>query len=402
MELLIFEKSGWSMPVKIERATTRIGSAASNDVRLQSAQIAAVHLQVFYSPDLPSSCKVVNMANDIQVKIGQDTRQLSKYGRLDIYDGNEIMLGDYRIKFNLPINSRVVQSAKLIEASLIFAEAVLRPEYETVGQLTVKNAGERPKCQFQVDIDGLPEDCYQIDPIPLMYPGAREEVRVRIFHRQLYPPAGLQKIIFKISAPESYPGENFVIEQGLYVWPVFDQSFDLIDDVAAAKAAEMARVPAAPPAVSPAGRMADLQQPEPSVPAFEPPAPVMPAPVSRVAEPARLAVAPVTLVASKPVQQPASSLDEKPEPEAAPVPAPVMVSAVPTAMPEKVSQADDQVGQNIPVRPVKKTPPVSPVQNKPPESDQNTQKSPSPSQQEQNLSKLKVVRGPADEFWNEQ
>jgi hypothetical protein len=95
--------------------------------------------------------------------------------------------------------------------------------FATTGVLTLKNAGEHSACQFRVDIEGLPADCFQIDPIPLMYSGAQEEVRIRIFHRILYPPAGLQTIVLKISAPESYSGEELIIRQDIYVTPVFSR-----------------------------------------------------------------------------------------------------------------------------------------------------------------------------------
>ena len=137
MELLIIDKSGWSMPVKIQRATTRIGSAPSNDVQLSSPLIAALHLQIFYSPDLPSSCKIVNMASEVRVKSGQELRSLATFATLDIHDGDEIILADYRIKLTLPMTANVLQSAKLIDASLTFAEPILRPEYEAVGFLTM-------------------------------------------------------------------------------------------------------------------------------------------------------------------------------------------------------------------------------------------------------------------------
>jgi hypothetical protein len=340
MELLIVEKTGWSKAVKIVRAATRVGSAPTNDIQLQSAQIAAVHLQILYSSAVPSSCKVVNLAGEVSVKVAEAVHPLATFATLDLRDGAEILLGDFRLKFNLPMTADVMQSARLIDASLVFAEAVLRTEYETVGVLTVKNAGEQPNCQFQVEIEGLPSDCYQIDPIPLMYPGAEEEVRIRLFHHRLSPPAGLQKVIFKITAPESYPGEKFVIQQSLFVSPVFDQSLELRDDAAAVRAEKAGETP--PPAV------------------MEPTA----------------AAAPVT------------KLENLAPPTAGPVeqePAPLSVAAsAPEAVPQEPRASSGR---------------LSP---KSAGSDQPSQKKPLFSQPEPDFSKLKVVRGPADEFWNEQ
>ena len=321
MELLIVEQNGWSKPVKVERAITRIGSDPLNDIQLQSANIAAVHLQVLYSSDVPSSCKVVNLAGEITARISRDTCQLAKYAVVDICNGDEILLGNYWITFRLPLSADVIQSASKIDAALSFADAVLRPEVATIGVLTIKNAGQQPACQFQVELNGLPSDCYQIDPIPLMYPGAQEEVRIRLFHRALYPPAGLQQVILKISAPESYPSEELIIRHGVYVTAVFKQALELIDDLSATvkpqELVEAAR-PAPEPVTliqkSPAVNMAvPMVQPEfalPAVSALQAAAFSAPVPAEVVAN----ASAPFQQeLPERPARQKPSAIDQKPK-----------------------------------------------------------------------------------------
>ncbi len=234
MELLIVEKSGWSKSIKTDRAVIRVGSAPSNDVQLQSPKIAAVHIQILHSADTDSSCKVVNLAHEITARVSREIHRLPPFAAVDVRDGDEILFDNYSITFRLPLSANVMQSARRIQAALSFADAVLQPKFATTGVLTIKNAGEHSACQFQVDIEGLSADCFQIDPIPLMYSGAQEEVRIRIFHRILYPPAGLQTIVLKVSAPESYPGEELIIRQGIYVTPVFKQALELFDDLSAA------------------------------------------------------------------------------------------------------------------------------------------------------------------------
>ena len=258
MELLIVEKSGWSKSIKTDRAVTRVGSAPSNDIQLQSSKIASVQLQILHSTDTDSRCKVVNLAHEITAKISGEIRRLSTCAVVDVHDGDEILLDNYSIAFRLPLSANVMQSARMIQATLSFADAVLRPKFATTGVLTIKNAGEHSACQFRVDIEGLPTDCFQIDPIPLMYSGAQEEVLVRIFHRILYPSAGRQTIVLKVSAPESYPGEELMIRQDIYVTPVFKQALELFDDLHAA-AERKKQAETFDPAVSPGG----LSQPSP-------------------------------------------------------------------------------------------------------------------------------------------
>ena len=57
------------------------------------------------------------------------------------------------------------------------------------------------------------------------------DVRVQLFHRQLYPAAGFQNLNIRVSACDSYPGEQVVIDQGIFVTPVFEQSLEIIDDL---------------------------------------------------------------------------------------------------------------------------------------------------------------------------
>ena len=71
----------------------------------------------------------------------------------------------------------------------------------------------------------------QVDPVPLLYPGAQEDVRVQLFHRKLYPAAGAQELIIVVSSPASYPGEQVIIRQGIYVNPVLEHTVKIIDDM---------------------------------------------------------------------------------------------------------------------------------------------------------------------------
>jgi len=231
MELMMIDQHGWTKSVKIEKAITRVGSAAGNDIQLHSKKIAPVHLQFIYSPELPASCKLVNLATEIVVRGNDDEYQLPRLGTIEIRDGDEIELGEFRLGLKIPLIAEYLQRSSVIDASLSFQDAVMRSEMATVGQLTVKNIGQQTDCQFKVVLSGLPEDCYQVDPIPLMYPDAQEDVRVQLFHQKHYPQVGFHDLYFSITAPANYPGEEMIIKQGIYVVPVFDQRLELIDDV---------------------------------------------------------------------------------------------------------------------------------------------------------------------------
>jgi hypothetical protein len=232
MELLIIEQNGWKKPVKIAKAITRIGSSPSNDVQLDSPNISPVQLQILYSQETLSSCKVLNLGGEIKVIVSGVEQPVTSYVTVDLYDGDEIIMEGFRLQIQMPVKTGVLRSSQLIGASLIIADAVLRPDIPTFGRLILKNEGDKQACQFQVEIRGIASDCYQIDPIPLLYPGAEEEVRVQFFHHSIYPAAGLNNVTLVITAPSSYPAEQIVIQQGLYVMPVFEQQLEIRDDMA--------------------------------------------------------------------------------------------------------------------------------------------------------------------------
>jgi hypothetical protein len=238
MDLKIVEANGWAKVVQVQRAITRVGSADSNDIQLPSAQVAPLQLQILYAPDLPSSCRLVNLGPELLLLRNDSELAVTPFQIIDIFDGDQVDIGSYKLVFQLPLASHSVQISKLIEASLVFPEAVLHPDSILTGILRVKNTGERQGVQFQVNLNGLPHDCYQIDPIPLMYPGAEEEVQVRLFHRTTAPPAGNHELLLTVTAPVDYASEELVIRQGLYVTPVLKHELTILDSYTAAVPAE--------------------------------------------------------------------------------------------------------------------------------------------------------------------
>jgi len=230
MEIVITQQNGWSRPVNIGKSIVRIGSATFNEIQLESSQVAPLHLQVFHNQGIPSLCRVLNLAVPVTIESGGKSIELLPFASRDIQDGETIEIAEFRLQFKLPVTTGVVRSSRVIEASLRFSDFVLRSHVPTVGILTIKNNGDKDASQFQVNLRGLAPDCFQVDPVPLMYPGAQEEIRIRLFHKTTYPRAGKLMLTFVISAPESYPGEELLLQQEIYIEPVTSQALDLKDD----------------------------------------------------------------------------------------------------------------------------------------------------------------------------
>lgn len=228
MELLLVEKNGWTKPVRIERAITLLGSGVDSDIQLVSTGTEFIQIQILYTPENPIRCNVVNLGIPIQIRENQNLSPLQVFNSIELHDGDEIFIGDYIVSIKLEPNTPNRPSP--IQAEVHFNEFTLTPGFGLTGYFTFINAGHESSCQFQVEVYGLSADCYQIDPVPLLFAGAREEVRIRIFHRGDTPLAGNRIVRFRITAPESYPNEECLISQPIYVTPVFHHTLTIIDD----------------------------------------------------------------------------------------------------------------------------------------------------------------------------
>jgi len=229
MKIIIADNNAWEKSLDLDKAVVRIGSSAASDVQLASPDIAPVHLQILYLPE-ELGCRVLNLGSDVKVLRGEYQDVVRSYARAELENGDEIFLGEYRIRLELPFTTKTIQTSPAISAALVFPNTALYSHTPTIGWLTVKNIGEQSPCQFHVSVSGVPVDCVKIDPIPLLYSGAQEDVRIQLFHRGLYPYAGQTELNIRVFAPADYPGEHVLIAQGIYVMPVFEQALDFVDD----------------------------------------------------------------------------------------------------------------------------------------------------------------------------
>ncbi|KPL76915.1 hypothetical protein ADN00_09970 [Ornatilinea apprima] len=245
----IIGQNGWTKSVKIEKAITRVGSAPSCDLQIQAPEVSPEHLQLFFLQESPATCQVLNLGAGVLFRQGgQSAADLPAYAVASAQNGDEIWLGDYRIQFDLPLSNRSVQTSQVVEATLEFPNAILRPDLVTAGRIFIRHVGPQPTCQFQVTLSGLPAGCVQVDPLPLLFSGGAGEAGVRLFHRGQSPRAGFHDLTITITAPETYPGEQAVLQQRVYVSPVFEQSLELQDDLAGARLAQPTVMVEPPPA----------------------------------------------------------------------------------------------------------------------------------------------------------
>lgn len=378
MELTIVEKNGWKKSVKFEKAIIRIGSDSANEVQLASPEISPVQLQLHYLKDNPSTCKVLNLGSDVVVWQNQSQAVLPPYAITPVSNGSEIVLGEYRIQFKLPFAARTIADSRSIQASLHFPDATLSPDRKAVGILSLKNTGLESACQFEVVLQGLPADCMQVDPVPLLYPGAQEDVRVQLFHRKLYPTAGAQELAIEVFSPASYPGEQVIIRQGIYVTPVLEHTVKIIDDMSREEQGEEVQ------AVT-VGVLTPIVDHTPTPPARE------------AVSPSVDIVATVSSVETKPIIS-APPVETNPQETSVIVEQPRPVTPQIAPAPPKNTQANSFSETPLPIQSQKKPEnhqeKTKKLDNPPAISESDPGSTPIP--------KPRVVRSPSDDFWDEE
>jgi hypothetical protein len=218
--------------VKLEKAISLLGSSPICDIPLNSSFVAPIHLQILFSLDLPTSCRLVNLAGMVNIMREVNDQPLANYQRIDIQDGDVLHIGPFSIQFHSPLATTPVHATPSFQAALTFPRAVLQPGSTLTGALRVTNSGPNPACQLKVVINGLEPECWQIAPLPRLHSGEHHETALHLLHRNLAPLAGFLTMDVVVTAPEDYPGEAAVIQQGVYVSPVFAQSLDISDDSA--------------------------------------------------------------------------------------------------------------------------------------------------------------------------
>lgn len=235
MNLTVIEQNGWKKQIQLNKAVVRIGTAPTNDIQLSSPGVAPIHLQIINDPQSLGKCTLLNMAALVMLVSGDKQSPIESGAQADVSNGDELILDEYHILFELPLSSKILESSNQIEASLVVPDAVLRTDFPAVGTLHLKNLGAHPNCQFHVAIDGLAATCFRIDPLPILYPGSEEDVRIQFFHHSIIPSAGFHTITATITAPVSYPGERVILHQELYISPSLKTDINLEDDMSVPK-----------------------------------------------------------------------------------------------------------------------------------------------------------------------
>jgi hypothetical protein len=237
----VTDKTGWAKTFPLEKALTMIGSAAFNDIVLPESHgsgVASVHIQLISSQPGNRGFRMVNLVSDpLEMSLSEARGKIfvPAKGSRALTDGDGLKLGDFQLTFYLQSTHGISidKRSENIGVTYEMPSLILKEGRKLTGLLTVRNFGGERRCQFEIDLEGLPSDCYQVDPAPLLYPGGEEKLQIRFFHLGVRPPAGDCPILIRISAAGAYPTEEVLIPIVLNVEAVNRFQVEVLEDPSA-------------------------------------------------------------------------------------------------------------------------------------------------------------------------
>lgn len=271
----ITDKDGWRKDFQIRKTITHIGCDAANDLVLETLRGAGVlprHVQLIFSNGL---FRLVNIGN-VECKawqLGDSPREISiaAFSAIDLQNGMQIKLGDFRLKLALEDGTQMhaenalpatqalalaaanangngtaatngghaatqppgdgnpfIIGADVIGLKLKLPRAVLTANQPLTGTVAVRNRGNKTGAQFKLDLIGLPPEMVELGPGPILFPNAEKEVSIKITHPLgPRPPAGELRVVIRAVAPDAYPGQSASIAQFLNIAPYFQHKMSL-------------------------------------------------------------------------------------------------------------------------------------------------------------------------------
>jgi hypothetical protein len=263
----VVDGNGWHKEFSLEKSLIYIGSAAGNDIVLDSSRgsgVAPRHLQLIVLSGDELRYRAVNLGPADIVLDQEAGRVLSPRSAAEIGHGQRLRLGDFGLVFNLsgvaaaaassiavktqsapegqvavPPSSLAAAGTAAVIDSIVVSEdiglelalpsATLQPGHPLEGVITVRNMGKEPGVQFKLELEGLDPEFYEMGPGPILFPNVEKGVFLRLDHpRRPSPRAGRHEFSIRASAPQAYPGEHAVVTQEIEIAPYYSHKLNLV------------------------------------------------------------------------------------------------------------------------------------------------------------------------------
>jgi hypothetical protein len=238
--LEVIDRDGWRRGYPLDKNLIYIGSAAQNDIVLGAGRGTGVsprHLQLMPLPGGGAGFRLINLSDQ---ELALDRHTLQPRSFVDVGDGQRLDVGDFTLVFHgspnglrpsMPAASAMPDqnASQSIGLIITLSHTDLSPQKPLEGGVTVQNLGEATGAQFQLHLEGLEADYYELEPGPILFPNAKAELFLRLFHpRQPRPAAGHHRINIHATAPDAYPGERATVGKVINILPFFHHTLSLI------------------------------------------------------------------------------------------------------------------------------------------------------------------------------
>jgi hypothetical protein len=257
--LEVIDREGWRRTHPLEKAIIHIGSAPTNDIVLhleRGAGVSSRHAQLIRLGD--SGYRLINLGETDILLTSAGDLPLAPLATADLGPGASLQIGQYTLVIGggsasypafsdaaaFPTGANAASAAAYNPAAgfsgsdrvsqkiglrLTLDRADLAPHRPIEGAITVRNQGNRPGVQFDIEVENLDPGYYDLGPAPVLFPDAEKDVFLRIYHTQSStPPAGEFRFSVRATAPAAYPGESAVISQGINILPIYKHSLDVV------------------------------------------------------------------------------------------------------------------------------------------------------------------------------
>ncbi len=228
--VILTNEQGWQKRFPLEEGVFAVGSTADARIRLPDADgISPYHLQLVNS-SREACMRLVNLSPwALPLKSGAQDLQVGPGQLRDVFDGETIYLDGMSMQFEIhkrPVQTEVVkeENRSVIGLRMVLSGQVLYPGGTLTGTLYLRNLGERA-CQFDVELNGLPPECYEISPPALIHAGGEESTLIHFFHRKIAPNPGVHAFDLRVSAPDAYPGHDLTVRQSIKIMPCYEYHF---------------------------------------------------------------------------------------------------------------------------------------------------------------------------------
>jgi hypothetical protein len=218
----VINRFGWRKDFVIDKPIVQIGSDSRNDIVLADGidtSIAPRHAQLVPSSVNRQGMRLVNLS-DREIVLGPQGGQgtvVPPRGSAEVNSGDLIKMGEFTLGFQGGEQRSVV-----LKLSLEMSGRELAVDRPLSGILTIHHLGNKAAVQFKIEVEGIDTDHYEIGPGPVLFPNAEKQVGFRIHHpMKPNPPAGEQRITFRVTAPDAYPGESASISQNIQIAPFY-------------------------------------------------------------------------------------------------------------------------------------------------------------------------------------